>query len=221
MSLYDYAWPSIYEEIKRFFPVWYWDVLEMDAIWRALGKELDGIRSAIESLIDNNYIATADETAIAELENFLGIVPESTSTLDERRQVLATYFRGNSHIGAPEIKEITAGFIADGTIAISFDKGTIHLRVVRPDTTPCNYLSCYVVLSNAIPAHLYLDMKVISLIRREMTMFTGIALRTSKTIQLEMDEVEIEAFVILTDELGNALLDWDDSIIIDGLEVET
>ena len=44
LGLYDNAYFSVYEEIKRFYPVWYWDVLEMDCIWRAQGKQLDQVR---------------------------------------------------------------------------------------------------------------------------------------------------------------------------------
>lgn len=35
MPLYDNAFPSNYDEIKTYYPVWYFDVLEMDAVWRA------------------------------------------------------------------------------------------------------------------------------------------------------------------------------------------
>ena len=34
MRLYDNAYPSTYEEIKTWYPAWYRDVLEMDALWQ-------------------------------------------------------------------------------------------------------------------------------------------------------------------------------------------
>ena len=109
MGLYDNAWPHVYEEIRRFYPVWYRDVLEMDAIWRAQGVELDGVRATVEALIDNGYIMTADLRTIASLEAFLHINPSPGQTLQERRQVVATYVRGQDHIGGPGDQEYRRG----------------------------------------------------------------------------------------------------------------
>lgn len=127
MGLYDNAWPTTYEEIKRFYPVWYRDVLEMDAIWRVQGRELDGVRATVEGLIDNGYILTADLPTITSLEDFLRIVPEPRQSLDERRQMAAAYVRGLEHIGAPEIRSIVGAFTA-GTVDVDFHAGVISVK---------------------------------------------------------------------------------------------
>lgn len=220
MGLYDNALPSTYEEIKSFYPSWYSEVKEMDAIWKVQGLELDAIRAALERIISNSYIATADESTIADLERFLGITPGVAQSLEERRQVLASSFKGaGSHIGAPEIREITERFTEEGTITISFSNGVISVTVEKPYNSVCNYLSCHTVLSNSIPAHLRLDVQVIALLKRESTLYTGVAMRTTKEIRLEMEAVDMAAFVLLTDELGEVLLDIDGTVILDELEV--
>lgn len=220
MSLYDNALPSTYEEIKRFYPSWYADVKEMDAIWKVQGLELDAIRAALERIISNSYISSADESTIADLERFLGITPGATQSLEERRQILASSFRGaNSHIGAPEIREITKRFTEEGTITIGFANGVISVTVEKPYNSVCNYLSCHTVLSNTIPAHLRLDMEIIALLKREVHLYTGVALRTTKDIRLKMEALDMTAFVLLTDELGDVLLDIDGTVILDELEV--
>lgn len=220
MGLYDNALPSTYEEIKRFYPSWYAEVKEMDAIWKVQGLELDAIRAALERIISNSYIVTADETTIAGLEKFLGITPGVAQSLEERRQVLASSFKGGgSHIGAPEIREIAERFTEEGTITIGFSNGVISITIEKPYNSVCNYLSCYTVLSNSIPAHLRLDVQVIALLKRESTLYTGVALRTTKDLRLEMEAVDMTAFVMLTDELGQVLLDNDGTVILDELEV--
>ena len=85
MGLYDNAYFSVYEEIKRFYPVWYWDVLEMDAIWRAQGKQLDQVREAVQRLISNNFIATSDDQAVTALEEVFGVVTDTDRTIEDRR----------------------------------------------------------------------------------------------------------------------------------------
>lgn len=215
MGLYDNALPSTYEEIKRFYPSWYANVKEMDAIWRTQGLQLDAIRAALERIISNSYIATADASTIAGLERFLGISPGVTQSLEERRQVIASSFRGaGSHIGATEIREIVSQFTQEATVTIGFADGTIEVTIQKPYDSTCNYLNCYTVLSNSIPAHLMLDMRVIALLQHKASIYTGIAMRTTKKIQLWMDAVVWDP-VPLVDELGNVLVDNDGSVILD------
>lgn len=169
MGLYDNAWPHVYEEIRRFYPVWYRDVLEMDAIWRAQGVELDGVRATVEALIDNGYIMTADLHTIASLEAFLHINPSPGQTLQERRQVVATYVRGQDHIGAPEIKSI-AGAFTSGVVDVEFALGIISVMVSHPVEEAFNLEACKELLLSRIPAHLALTLvEVIS------TMYPAIA----------------------------------------------
>lgn len=153
MGLYDNAWPHVYEEIRRFYPVWYRDVLEMDAIWRAQGTELDDVRSTIERIIFNGYINTADAETIAKYEKFLEITPELGTTLEERRaQVIAVMFP-SPHIGAPEIREIFA-FFAKGRISVRLVGGFVELVVDLKENEVLSAPAFLRALDRKFPAHL-------------------------------------------------------------------
>ena len=65
MRLYENSVPNTYDEIKTWYPVWYRDVLEMDALWQALGSQLDKVRNGIIQAIDNNFIDRADTETLA------------------------------------------------------------------------------------------------------------------------------------------------------------
>ena len=107
MGLYDNAYFSVYEEIKRFYPVWYWDVLEMDAIWRAQGKQLDQVREAVQRLISNNFIATSDDQAVTALEEVFGVVTDTdTQASGTARNKRAT----SVPLPAPDGPEMTKRF---------------------------------------------------------------------------------------------------------------
>lgn len=214
MPMYDNAPEFAYEEIKGFYPSWYADIKEMDAIWSVQGVQLDKVRAAVELIISNNYIDTADEYMINRLVRFLGITSSTAQSLEERRQVLASLFRGSSsHIGSKEIKEIVRRFTEGATVTVGFADGIISVTVGKEHNSVCNYLSCYTVLCNSIPAHLQLDMQVIALLKRESRIFTGTAIRITTTIVLGLQELPA-----LTDELDDPLYDDDDTFILDGLE---
>ena len=153
MGLYDNAWPSTYQEIKRLYPVWYWDVLEMDAIWRAQGFQLDGVRSSIEQMIKNGAIYTADSQTISLYEKFLGITTDLSIPLEERRKVVAAMMYSTPHIGAPEIKEIVNIFTPAG-VDVTFDDGVIGLSVQTSPDEPLDVEACFKALQRQLPAHL-------------------------------------------------------------------
>ena len=152
-TLYPNGFPSAYEELKTFYPVFYRDVFEMDAIWRAAGGGLDEIEDGVDAVVNNNFVSLMDTDALAQMETFLGIPPNQKRTLEARRKLVASYFIGGNHIGAREIKDITRAF-TEGTCEVSFVGGTVYIHVKSDikDTPPED--DYYYILRKKIPAHL-------------------------------------------------------------------
>lgn len=153
MRLYDNAPSSNYEELKTFYPVWYREVLEMDAIWHALGRELDGVQGGIITAVNNCFVNTADEATIARLEDFLYINYEGKRTLEERRALVASFFIGNGHIGEREIKELMLAFTS-GDVTVDLVGGTVEISVTREISDRFNLADSTFVILKRIPAHL-------------------------------------------------------------------
>lgn len=162
MPLYDNAFPSNYEEIRTFYPVWYFDVLEMDAIWKAEGEQLDKVQDSVKALISNGFIDTADDATISSLERFLHINTDKTKTLEDRRRLVSSFFSGDSHIGAKEIKATVATFTT-GTAEVAFADSEIRVSVTHNIADRLNLSDCLLVLQTRIPAHLGLSFKDILL----------------------------------------------------------
>lgn len=153
MKLYDNALGSNYEEIKNFYPVWYREVFEMDAIWRATGGKLDELQNGINRAVDNCFISTADAHAIGELEKFLYIDYDATRSLPDRRALVASFFIGNGHVGEKEIKEIVSTF-TPGEIEVALIGGTTEISVTREISDRFNLADCSFIILKRIPAHL-------------------------------------------------------------------
>lgn len=157
MQLYDNAYPSTYDEIKTWYPVWYRDVLEMDALWRVWGEKLDEIQSSIIQTIDNNFIDFSDSRTLAKLEEFFAITYDGPRSIVERRNVIKGLIIGQGHIGQKDIKKLIEVFTA-GDIDIALVGGAIRITVTRNFDDSFNLYDCHLVLDNRIPAHLVLDM---------------------------------------------------------------
>lgn len=158
-TLYPNGFPSVYEELKTFYPVFYRDVFEMDAIWRAAGGKLDEIEAGVDAVANDTFISMMDAAALSDMEAFLDIAPNKNRTLEDRRKLVASYFVGANHIGAPEIKELVRGYAGD-TPEVKFSKGRIYVCISPPDES--SFLSSDIIecLLRKIPAHLALSLSL-------------------------------------------------------------
>lgn len=158
-TLYPNGFPSVYEELKTFYPVFYRDVFEMDAIWRAAGGKLDEIEAGVDAVANDTFISMMDAAALSDMEAFLDIAPNKNRTLEVRRKLVASYFVGANHIGAPEIKELVRGYSGD-TPEVKFSKGRIYVCISPPDES--SFLSSDIIecLLRKIPAHLALSLSL-------------------------------------------------------------
>lgn len=156
MLIYENAFPTTYEEIKTWYPVWYRDVFEMEALWRVLGGQMDSIQADIIQMVENNFIEFADAPTVTKLEEFYGIVHPFPRTLVERRAVLIGFVRGRGHIGRPKIIELISLFTT-GEIDVAFSRpGKVDVTVTRDFGDMFNLADVHMILGHRIPAHLTL-----------------------------------------------------------------
>ncbi len=150
MKIYE---QSAYESIKAMYPVWYARFYEMDSIWRICGAELDRIRSGIEQVVDNSFVATADPTTIEQLEEFLYVAYDSKRSIEERRSMVASFFVGQGHIGQAQIKEIVRAFVS-GDITVKLLGGSVHVAIRQTTDAEFVLKDCIAMLKKRLPAHL-------------------------------------------------------------------
>lgn len=81
-----------YEEIIRYGPSWLTEFKEMDANYKYAGWTLDLMAHWLERVVRNVFPYLADEETISDLEKLLRIEHDSSATLEERRNVVASYY---------------------------------------------------------------------------------------------------------------------------------
>lgn len=133
-TLYPNGFPSAYEELKTFYPVFYRDVFEMDAIWRAAGGGLDEIEDGVDAVVNNNFVSLMDTDTLAQMETFLGIPLNQKRTLEARRKLVALYFIGGNHIGSQEIKDIVFGYTGASS-SVEFKNSRIYVKLFPNDNS--------------------------------------------------------------------------------------
>lgn len=189
---YESGYPNRFEELRAYYPVFYWRVKEMMAILKAYGELLDHTQNKVETLYANCFIETADEATIGRLEAFLGIIMDRTRTIEERRRMLTSYFSGFGKISASTIREMIKSYTgADVDITFEpFDEAgnnRLDIFFMRGASEILYVSDILFLLQRRIPAHI--EYRAICTYRYGITVE---AKRTSYIINHEQSGVKWE-----------------------------
>jgi len=105
MIFNDY-YDCTYDELVTYYPTFYNEVKEMQAVLKAEGNLIDDVKSGIETVFGNCFIDSADEKTIAKLETFLHIHMHGERSLDDRRRLVKSYFVGSGKLSASLLSDI-------------------------------------------------------------------------------------------------------------------
>ena len=165
--LFNYQWDSNYDELISFYPKFYYDVLEMQAVLKAEGAALDAFMENTDRVFYNCFIDTMDETTVSRLEDFLNIKLYKQRTLEERKRLLKSFFIGHGRLSADLIKQMVSAYTgSDVEVYLEPITRTLGYAYYEPGdnrlyinylrgTEPMFYLNDIdTLLSRLIPAHL-------------------------------------------------------------------
>ena len=177
--------PSVYDELITFYPDYYRRVKEMQAILHAQGALMDGLVTAIDLIIDNNFIVSAHEDMIERLESYLGIAPLSND-LEERRQYIMSYFIGFGHISASSLKKLIRLFTQDDSwVSFSLKDNNnnyiLKISIQKKHGVNPDWEALYKLIDNRIPAHISMSRNII-FPSPNLSLHVGFTLRTTENI---------------------------------------
>lgn len=159
MRIYDNAPESYYEELKSYFPAWYADVREMDAIWKVTGKMLTQAKNDIISMLDQAFITRCNMDTIADLENFFEIEFTSPRSDENRRRFLMALYAGFGHCSATKIKDVIRQYTgSEATVRFvptdAEGNHTLYIDADRGDLETLYVADVRYILDKLIPAHI-------------------------------------------------------------------
>ena len=138
-------------------------------------------------MLSDNYIQTADESAITRLEKFLYINTDKTKSLDERRRFVLSFFIGFGRISATKIKAIIKNYTnADVDVKFKrFDEKGNNCLYVTCDRGMENNLKMYdisEILTKKIPTHIFLNIliKYVFESQENNKSYIGVGMRAKK-----------------------------------------
>lgn len=222
MKFFGNAPDNWYEEIKSYFPKWYADIAEMDALWRVWGVFLDKLQNDIQNVLDNYFITSCDEDTIAFWEDFIGVHMASSVSIEQRRRILMTLFSGFGKCSRSKIQQLLRKFTgteADVELIRIDDEGNsaLKVRIDIQNSENWNPVDVDMVLDRVAPAHLTREAHYWIEAGGTLSIFYGTAIYTFETTTFKMSPFDIESVDdnYYIDELGNMLLDETGLVLFD------
>lgn len=157
--LYNKGFACNYDELITYYPRFYRNVFEMDAILRTYGSIADNLESSVECVLGNTLIDTADEGTITRLEKFLGISLVRERSLEERRRLLKAYYVGDGKLSASLLSAVITSY-TDANTEIAFEpfdetgNNRLEIHFERGAEQTIYMSDILTLLAKKIPAHL-------------------------------------------------------------------
>lgn len=171
-----------YEVMKSYYPKFYDRIKEMQAILFAEGYMLDEVEMATEIILNNMFIVHMNESSVSALERFLSITPLSYQTLDDRKNVLLSHFRGNGSVSMSTLTSLVdtvCGGKCEGELFTIDEKKNrgIRLKITLSDMRG-NIENVISTIRLHIPAHLLFEV-VYDPAKLDLTLYEKLSSSTS------------------------------------------
>ena len=138
----------------------------------AYKAELKDLYEACAALFDDQFISTASATILAKWENHLGILPNATDTLDERRFRILAKLNDTPPYTERYLKNKLVELCSDGEFELEIDIPNYTVRVGVTVNSPANTDTIYAWLRELLPANLLLSVYQLMARHYELTKYT-------------------------------------------------
>lgn len=165
MRVYDNAPTNYHDELAGWFPSWYRQVVEMDALWHTWGILLDQLQTDILRVLNNNFLLSCDESMVEVWEDFLNIAIVKTRDLESRRRFIMMHFGGFGKCSASKIKTVIKQYAgSNSTVTFEkYDDGNcwLNIQMERGDMETLYVGDVQYILNKIIPAHILHSLKTV------------------------------------------------------------
>ncbi len=169
------------ETIINYYPPVVSQIREIQQIAKAEDIEFNKLGEHINRILQNMFLATADEFGIRRIESMLGILPKASQSIEERKRYI--YYRLNRRrMSLSELSEMLSGHLGGVVLKPDYDDGILTADI---GAGVIDLHEIYGILDEVLP------------------LWVCILFETAFTIQLEFKEAKKEM------ECKTAVCTWD------------
>lgn len=117
-------------------------------------REFDRLNTAVDEVLDAQFVSTAGERGIERYEQIFSIVPQDTDTLDERRFRVLAKINAQLPFSIRRLRQQLATLCGEDGYRMEIDGGRYTLTVKVALTAKRNQQAVEELLANIVPANM-------------------------------------------------------------------
>lgn len=143
-----------YKKLIDYLPPFLAEYREYQQIMAIEQMEFDKILARIELLLENQFIATCDEEAVARYERMYGIIPIAGSNLEERKFNLLAKLSSELPYTYKKFEEMLKNLCGENGFVLNIDANQYLVQVKVELEAKNNVTAVERMLQNTLPANM-------------------------------------------------------------------
>ena len=135
-------------------------------------REFDRLNTAVDEVLDAQFVSTAGERGIERYEQIFSIVPQDTDTLDERRFRVLAKINAQLPFSIRRLRQQLATLCGEDGYRMEIDGGRYTLTVKVALTAKRNQQAVEELLANIVPANMVCTTSLLYNQHADLTRFT-------------------------------------------------
>lgn len=135
-------------------------------------REFNRLNTAVDEVLDAQFVSTAEEYAIQRYEKIFGVVPQDTDTLDERRFKVLTRINTQLPFSVRRLRQQLATLCGEDGYKLEVNGGVYTLTVKVALTAKRNQQAVEELFADIVPANMVCTTSLLYNQHADLTRFT-------------------------------------------------
>lgn len=177
VDLVNYYLPSFMQNYKEPVATLDGEQPEFQLVWKA-----------VDRVLYNRFISTADENGIARFEKNLGILPDTEATLESRRLSVQTAWISTTPYTIKMLINKMVSLYGDNDFILKMSNDSYELNVILKMNMYSQYKDLVNLLETIVPVNIAINVKVEIPINLDLDMYSCMAVSYVPIIQIGEDK---------------------------------
>lgn len=147
-------------DIESYYPDILKEVREFQALAVAENPEMELIYTAVDEVMDEQFISTAKTYGVARLEKIVGITPKATDTLEERKFKLLAKYNEDKPYTVTKLNELLTTLCGTDGYVLEINNGEFTLKVKVALTSKKNKDAVSQLVERIVPVNMVISVEL-------------------------------------------------------------
>ena len=160
------------KKLQDYLPPVLLKTYEFPLLCKTEQREFDRLNTAVDEVLDAQFVSTAGERGIERYEQIFSIVPQDTDTLDERRFRVLAKINAQLPFSIRRLRQKLATLCGEDGYRMEIDGGRYTLTVKVALTAKRNQQAVEELLADIVPANMVCTTSLLYNQHADLTQFT-------------------------------------------------